>query len=142
RPTAVIVVGPMPAVHPDTYHNGLRAVIASGRRNPRAMSLGLKTLSYTDSVLAWMEARHAGADEALLLDTDDHCSEATASNLFVLHDNVLRTPPTTCAALPGITRATVLEIAASLGVPAREDVIAARELDTAGEVFLTSSLRG
>jgi len=142
RPTTVIVVGPMPTVHPDTYHHGLRAVIASGRRNTRAMSLGLKTLSYTDSVLAWMEAQHAGADEALLLDTDGHCSEATASNLFVLHGNVLRTPPIACAALPGITRAAVLEITASLNVHSREDVIAPGEFETADEVFLTSSLRG
>jgi branched-chain amino acid aminotransferase len=142
RPTTVIAVGLMPSVHPDTYRNGLRAIIASGCRNPCAMSIGLKTLSYTDSVLAWIEAQRAGADEALLLDTDGHCSEATASNLFVLHNGVLRTPPMTCAALPGITRATVLEIATSLNVPAREDVVAVRELENADEAFLTSSLRG
>jgi branched-chain amino acid aminotransferase len=142
RPTTVIAVGPSPAVHPDTYSKGLRGVIASGRRNPRAMSAGLKTLSYTDSVLAWIEAQRSGADEALLLDTDGHCSEATASNLFVLRNGLLRTPPTTCAALPGITRAAVLEIAASSGISAREDIIAADELASADEVFLTSSLRG
>jgi branched-chain amino acid aminotransferase len=142
RPTTVITIAPMPSVHMDTYRKGLRAVISSGRRNPRAMSAGLKTLSYTDAVLAWIEAQRAGADEALLLDTDGHCSEATASNLFVLHNGVLRTPPTTCAALPGITRATILEIAASLNIPAREDVIDADELQRADEVFLTSSLRG
>ncbi len=142
RPTTVMTVGPMPTAHPDSFRKGLRAVIASGRRNPRAMSVGLKTLSYTDSVLAWIEAQRAGADEALLLDTDGHCSEATASNLFVLHGGVLRTPPTTCAALPGITRATVLEIAAALGLQAREDAIDAHELERADEVFLTSSLRG
>ena len=141
-PTTVITVAPMPALHPDTYRKGLRAVIASGRRNPRAMTAGLKTLSYTDSVLAWIEAQRAGADEALLLDTDGHCSEATASNLFVLSDGVLRTPPVSCAALPGITRSSVLEIAAALNVPAREEIIAADELATADEAFLTSSLRG
>ena len=142
QPTTVITVAAMPVIHPDTYRKGLRAVVASGRRNPHAMSAGLKTLSYTDSVLAWIEAQRAGADEALLLDTDGHCSEATASNLFVLHAGVLRTPPVSCAALPGITRSTVLEIAAALNVPARDEIIAAEELVTADEAFLTSSLRG
>ncbi len=142
RPTTVITVAAMPVFHPDAYTKGLRAVMASGRRNPRAMSAGLKTLSYTDSVLAWIEAQRAGADEALLLDTDGHCSEATASNLFVVHDGVVRTPPVACAALPGITRSSVLEMAAMLNLPAREEIIDADELATADEVFLTSSLRG
>ena len=47
------------------------------------MTAGLKTLAYTDAVAAWLEARRAGADEALFLDTEGHCSEATSSNLFV-----------------------------------------------------------
>lgn len=141
-PTTVITVAPMPVVHPDTYRKGLRAIIASGTRNPRAMTAGLKTLSYTDSVLAWIEARRTGADEALMLDTDGHCSEATASNLFVLRNGVLRTPPASCAALPGITRSTVLEIATALNVTAREEIVTPEELATAEEAFLTSSLRG
>jgi branched-chain amino acid aminotransferase len=52
-----------------------------------------------------------GKDEALFLDTEGHCSEATASNLFIATGGVLLTPPLSCAALPGITRATVLELA-------------------------------
>jgi branched-chain amino acid aminotransferase len=138
----VITVGAMPQVPPDTYTTGLRAIVASGRRNSRAMSLGLKTLAYTDSVLALIEAQRAGADEALLLDTDGHVSEATASNLFAWVAGVLVTPPGSCAALPGVTRATVLELAAALNIPAAERVIGVSDLAAAGEVFLTSSLRG
>ena len=48
------------------------------------MTAGLKTLAYTDAVAGLLEARRAGADEALFLDTEGHCSEATASNLFVV----------------------------------------------------------
>jgi branched-chain amino acid aminotransferase len=142
RPTTVITVVPMPIATGDTFSRGLRAIVASGRRNPRAMSVGLKTLSYTDSVLAWIEAQRAGADEAVLLDTDGHCSEATASNLFVHCDGHLLTPPTSCAALPGITRATVMELATILGIPVEERAFGLDRLLAADEAFLTSSLRG
>jgi branched-chain amino acid aminotransferase len=142
RPTTVLTVAAMPDIRPETYRSGLRAIVASGRRNPHSMSAGLKTLSYTDSVLAWLEAQRAGADEALLLDTDGHCSEATASNLFMYHRGVLVTPPPSCAALPGITRATVLELAGALGIDTQERPFGLAELAGADEAFLTSSLRG
>jgi branched-chain amino acid aminotransferase len=142
HPTVVIAVNPMPAFPAAVYEQGLKAKIASGRRNPRAMSAGLKTISYTDSILAWMEAQRAGADEAIFLDTDGHCSEATASNLFIVSRGTLRTPSVTCAALPGITRAAVIELAGRAGLPAREEAFAVEDLLAADEVFLTSSLRG
>jgi branched-chain amino acid aminotransferase len=140
-PTVTIVVSPPPRFPPSVYETGLTAHIASGRRNERAMTAGLKTLSYTDNVAALLEARRAGADEALLLDTEGHCAEATASNLFAWTAGALVTPPLTCGVLPGITRAVVLELARSLGVPAIERVLGPEELRAADEAFLTSSLR-
>ncbi len=75
------------------------------------MTAGLKTLAYVDAVAGLLEARRAGADEALFLDTEGHCSEATASNLFVWTGAELVTPPLSCGVLPGITREAVLELA-------------------------------
>jgi len=140
-PTTVITVASMPQPPAEVYTNGLRAIIASGRRNSRAMSAGLKTLAYTDSVLALIEAQRAGADEALLLDTEGHVSEAAASNVFVCRGGVLVTPPVSCAALPGITRAATLELAAELSIEAAERIVERSDLSDADEVFLTSSLR-
>jgi branched-chain amino acid aminotransferase len=120
----------------------LTAEIASGRRNEHAMTAGLKTVAYTDSVLALLEARRAGADEAIFLDTAGHCSEATASNLFILSQGILMTPPLSCAALPGVTRATVLELARAMAMPTAERAFGPDELMAADEIFLTSSLRG
>jgi branched-chain amino acid aminotransferase len=141
-PTVIVATGPLPSLAADVNERGLAAVTASGRRNPRAMTAGLKSLSYTDAIAALLEARRAGADEAILLDTDDHCSEATASNLFVLARGALLTPPLSCAALPGITREAVLDIAGRLGVAAVERPFGPAELLNADEAFLTSSLRG
>jgi branched-chain amino acid aminotransferase len=106
------------------------------------MTSGLKTLAYVDAVAALLEARRAGADEALFLDTEGHCSEATASNLFIWSGAELVTPPLSCGVLPGITREAVVELARSEGLPVVERAVELDELLSADEAFLTSSLRG
>ena len=127
RPTVIVAVNPLPVFPAAIYDAGLTAHVASGRRNERAMTAGLKTLAYTDAVAALLEARRAGADEALFLDTEGHCSEATSSNLFVVdRRRTLVTPPVSCGALPGITRAAVLELARALGMPSGGACVRAR----------------
>jgi len=140
--TVIVTVGPMPVFPSSLYEQGLSAHVPSGRRNARSATSGVKTLSYTDAVVGLLEAQEQGADEALFLDTDDHCSEASASNLFIIAGTTLATPPLSCGALPGITRATVLQLAADLGVTAVERICTLDDLWTADEAFLTSSLRG
>ena len=142
RPTVVLVVNPLPSFPAHIYDKGLHASIASGRRNERAMTAGLKILAYADAIAAWLEAQRIGQDEALFLDTEGHCSEATSSNLFIVTGGLLITPPLSCAALPGITRATVLELARDLSLEALERPFGEGELIAADEAFLTSSLRG
>jgi branched-chain amino acid aminotransferase len=141
-PTVVVTVAPPPAFGTGIYETGLTAHVASGRRNEHAITAGLKTVAYTDAILALIEARRAGADEVLFLDTAGHCSEASASNLFAVIGGTLATPPTSCAALPGITRGAVIEMAAELGVTVDERPFGLDELRDADEAFLTSSLRG
>jgi branched-chain amino acid aminotransferase len=140
-PTTVLLIGRLPAVPVTLATTGLTVRIASGRRNEHAPSAGLKTLSYTDTVLALTEARARGADDALFLDTAGHLCEGTSSNLFLVTGGIVRTPPRSCGILPGITRHTVLAILESLGIAAEETPIPPGALDAAGEVFLTSSLR-
>jgi branched-chain amino acid aminotransferase len=141
-PTVVVTVALPPAFGSAIYETGLTASVASGRRNEHSMTAGLKTLSYTDSVAALLEARRDGADEALFLDTDGHCSEASASNFFAVIDGQLTTPPIACAALPGITRAAVIELAAGMGLGVDDRPLDPAKLKFATEAFLTSSLRG
>jgi branched-subunit amino acid aminotransferase/4-amino-4-deoxychorismate lyase len=89
-----------------------------------------------------LEARRGDADEALFLDTEGHCSEASASNFFAVIDGQIRTPPTACAALPGITRAAVIELAAGMGLKVDDRPLDPGKLKFATEAFLTSSIRG
>ncbi len=142
RPTVAVVVSPWPFFAAVIYERGLALAIASGRRNEYAMTAGLKTINYTDAVAALLEAQRGGADEALFLDTEGHCSEGTASNLFAWTGDALVTPPLSCAALPGVTRAAVLEIGRALGLDVREAWLGPDALAAAPEAFLTSSLRG
>ena len=144
EPTCVLLVYPLPAVGPDVYEHGLAVHIATGRRSERAPTAGLKTLSYTDSVFALVEAHAHGAADALVLDTSGHIIEGAASNVFVVANGDIRTPPLSCGILPGITRATEIGIISAWGKGAtvQESVIVPSDLAAADEIFLTSSLRG
>jgi branched-chain amino acid aminotransferase len=119
----------------------VRVRTAVGRRNEFAPTAGIKTLAYTDAVVAVARARAAGADDALFLDTAGHLSEATASNLFLVKGPLLRTPPLACGVLPGITRAAILELAPTIGLDPREEVLLPHDLASADEAFLTGSVR-
>jgi branched-subunit amino acid aminotransferase/4-amino-4-deoxychorismate lyase len=68
-------------------------------------------------------------------------SEATASNVFLVKDGTVRTPPESCGAFPGITRSVVIELLDNMRIPLSEDPVTPAELARADEVFLTSSVR-
>lgn len=141
-PTVVITVNRMPAFPPALAQHGLSALTATARRDERAATAGVKSLAYTEAIIALMHAHDDGADEAIFLDSDGHISEASASNVFICADGALTTPPLSCGVLPGITREAIIELAPTLGVQVSERPLSPRELAEAGEAFLTSSLRG
>ena len=76
----------------------------AGGLNEHALTAGIKRLGYLDQVAAQAEARAAGADEALFLDTAGHLAEGAASNAFLAVGGARWTPPLSCGVLPGITR--------------------------------------
>ncbi len=100
-----------------------------------------KHCSRLANVLARGFAEDAGADEALLLDTDGFVTETAAGNVFCLSADRLSTPPAV-GLLPGITRACVLEIAPSLGLTLREERLTVTDLQRADAVFFTTSSLG
>ncbi len=116
-------------------------LLTSSLRRPAADALDprVKSLNYLNNVLAKREARLRGADEALLLNAAGMVAEAAVANLFTVKNGQLTTPPATDGALEGITRASVLELASELGLPAREATLGRFDLLAADEVFLTGS---
>ena len=139
RPTVLIVATGYLALPEETYRRGYRAVTASMRRNHRSPLAGIKSLNFTENLLARQEAKRAGVAEAILLNDRDYVAEASMSNLFVVSAGVLRTPPLSAGILPGITREVVIEVAERLGITVVEDDITPEELREADEAFLTNS---
>ncbi|MBQ0829728.1 aminotransferase class IV [Streptomyces tagetis] len=105
-------------------------------RNERGAVTGLKTTSYAENVVALARAREQGATEALFGNTRDRLCEGTGSNVFVVLDGELHTPPLDSGCLAGITRALAVE-----WTGARETDLPLDVLERADEVFLTSTLR-
>ncbi len=141
EPTIVIVIRSIAGTSSSAHDGGVSAVTVSGRRNELSPSAGHKTLSFIDAVLALEDARRRGAQEAILLDTRGRVSEASYSNIFMVRGGVLTTPSLECGALPGITRAIVLELAGAVAEQVEEREIWPEELVEADELFATSSLR-
>lgn len=94
--------------------------------------------NYINSILALNEALRAGCDEALLLDAEGYVAEGSGENFFLVRDGVLYTPELT-SALDGITRATIIELAAEIGLEVREKRITRDEVYIADEAFFTGT---
>ncbi len=95
--------------------------------------------NYLNAILATQQAREASHDEAIMLGMDGGVSEAPGENVFVVRNGRLATPPASSSALMGITRASVLEFAAGMGIGASERAVSRRQLLAADEVFLTGT---
>lgn len=146
EPTIVVQawsVPPTPRAHLET---GLHLVASSVRRDPENPLNALKTTSRADYVYARVEARSAGADDALFLTVDGYLSEATSANLFIVRGGEsvpeLATPSLGCAILPGTTRDWILRWAEAAGLTPTEGLLTTRDLAEAEEAFLSSSVAG
>ena len=109
--------------------------------NESAATAGVKSTSYADHVLAYRHALNAGADEALMLNSQGHLAEGAMSNVFVVKDGVVQTPSLASGCLPGVTRQLVIGLCADLDLPIKECQLDEQDIDSADEIFLTSSLR-
>lgn len=147
---ATIAIQAWPVVPPPADHleRGLRLVASAVRRDPANPLAMLKTTSRADYVYARLEARRAGADDALFLTIDDHLSEATTSNIFLVRRGAegkvveLATPSLECAILPGTTRSWLLAWGERVGLWPFEGRLTRIDLREADEAFLSSSVAG
>jgi len=110
-------------------------------RNERSPLAGLKSTSYAENVLALAHATSLGAGEALLGNLAGQVCEGTGSNVFVVADGQITTPPLASGCLAGITRALVLEWCADAGIEIDQRPMALADLGGAQEIFITSSTR-
>jgi len=122
------------------YRDGMHVVVPPTRRvAPSMLSPRAKMHQYMNLVIADMEARVGDPDAvAVLLDENGNLCEGSGANIFVVRDGEILTPHSRYV-LPGISRATVIELAEKLGIPAAEKDLDVFDAVTADEVFITST---
>jgi aminodeoxychorismate lyase len=140
-PTFLMSLYPMPAVDP-ANPPCWRVVASSLRLLTNEPLARFKNTNKLPQILARAEADTAGADEALLLNSDGYVVEGTTSNLFWIKNGGVCTPPLPAGILPGVTRAVILELCRNFGLRSREQDIVAEELVQVEGVFLSMSSVG
>ena len=139
-PTLFFIIDTISLYPEKFYREGIPVVTASSRRLPAdGLDPRVKTLNYLNNIMAKVEAKQAGCIEAVMLNNRGEVAECTADNIFMVRDGILATPAPHCGILQGITRQTVLELAAAEGIAARETVLTRFDLYTADECFMTGS---
>lgn len=127
----------------DANRLGLRLMTSARRRPPLdVLDPQVKSLNYLNNVMARRDARLSGFDDAVLLSASGTIAEASGANLFMVSDGQLLTPPASDGALPGITRAALLEAATQAGIPSARQSLSCYELINADEAFLSGSGAG
>jgi len=141
-PTVVMIQKALRPLPERLYADGVRVSAVDVRRNsPRSLDPAIKSSNLLNNILAMRQARARGAEEPILLNLDGFVAEGASTNIFVVEGGTLRTPPLDAGILAGITRAIVLELASSLGIPAREETFELADLLGADEAFLSSTTR-
>ena len=135
-PGIIIIAQPAIAIYDSPASQGVTAITSTYRRvPPDALSPSIKTLNYLNNVMARLEANHRGAGEAILLDHQGFVAEATADNVFIARGGTIMSPWTSTN-LAGITRETIFELAAELGIPAIERPFTQYDMWTADEALV------
>lgn len=136
RPTVVVTVRELPPAPAKLSGAGIKVITVTDFRWARC---DIKTTALLANVLAFHQARKAGADDAVFVGADGSIEESTAGNVFAVRASQLITPPTGSRLLAGITRRKVLDAAAAAGIPCCEQMLTREELLRAEEVFLSST---
>lgn len=126
----------------ETYQNGYHYIIAKTKRvSKKALDPMAKSGNYLNSILALIEAKNAGADDAIMLNELDEVIEGTTNNIWIVKNNIIYTPPVEIGILKGITRDFVISIIQQLNMPFKEQSFSKDILLNADEVFMTSSTK-
>lgn len=140
QPTIAVLASEYTPLSAEKYLRGYKVVLTAIKRNSLSPVTYLKSANTIENMLARLDAKDAGADEAFFLNEKGCLTEAAGSNLFLVKDGVLKTPRYESGILPGVTRVVVFELAAQLSITVREVNLRLADLLQADEVFVTNSL--
>jgi len=141
-PEVFVIAGELPNWPEEYYKKGISLMIVNIRRNLRgALNPMIKSGNYLNNVLATMEAKSAGAVDAVMLNAQGHVTESSTANIFIVNDNVLITPPEEAGILDGVSRYITIKLAADNDINCKEALFGPKILHEADESFLTSTTR-
>ncbi len=148
HPTVFLTASPLEPYPAEFYQRGLTAILLDEQKlNPYDIQAGHKTLNYFSRLAALREANRRGAGEALWFNVHNYLQSGSISNVFIVKNASLITPPTKwenreepSGVLPGVTRAAVIDIARSAGIDVKLARIDVNQLLDADEIFVTNSI--
>lgn len=140
KPSLICIAAGIQLYPEELYQKGLEVVTVPTRRNnPETVNPQMKSLNYLNNIMAKLEAKLAGVQEALMINNEGYVAEATGDNVFIVLKGKLVTPPTFLGILEGVTRNSVMELARKRNIPVEERVFTRYDVFTADEVFLTGT---
>jgi len=135
----VIFAKPLKERPRENYEKGARVIVVSSVFEDDPEMAEIKSTSYLTKMVARIEIAEKKSDEGLLINRAGLILEGSATNLFVVKDGILFTPPLTDGCLPGITRWVVMGLAEGLKLPCREASLKLIDLKKVDEIFMTGS---
>jgi len=138
--TVVCIADTISLYPPEVYTVGMKVISVGTRRNPvDTLSPQVKSLNYLTGIMAKISAITLGYPEVIMLNSQGYVCEGTGDNIFIVRKGKLITPPAYLGILPGITRESVMTMAANMGYPVEENVFTLHDVYTADECFLTGT---
>lgn len=137
-PTVYAYSNPLKPVSESILQNGIKVVTLE---DIRWLRCDIKATTLLPNVMMKIAAKEQGADDAILIGRDGLISEGTASNVFIVKDDTLLTPPLSDRILPGITRMVIEKIANDHSIKLIEQTLTLADLEAADEIWLTSSTK-
>lgn len=142
EPTRILLANPIPQYPPSYHSEGIRMHLCSIRLAHQPRLAGIKHLNRLENVLARQEWSDPAIAEGLLLDMEGNAIEGTMTNLFALRGNVLYTPALSRCGVAGVQRSRILDLAGSLGLTVKVEVMPLSRVYEADEVMLCNSVIG
>lgn len=140
NPSVIIIADTIMLYPAEVYKKGMAVITVPTRRNlSESVSPIIKSLNYLNNIMAKIEGKNAGVEEVIMLNNEGYVAECSGDNIFMINNNKIFTPPIVAGALPGITMATIMEIAEKLKYTVVEKFFSRAEMFIAGEVFLSGT---
>ncbi len=141
-PTLVIISKPFVPPPARVFNDGIRISLVDIMRNhPASVNPAIKSNNLLNNAMAMQAAYRTGAEEALMCNYRGELSECSQANFFLVRGGVALTPKTSAGLLDGVTRTFMFEVGKDVGIDVREEVLHPKDLETADEMFLTSTTR-